>query len=86
MGLINANHDRKDEIDALRNDHEALKKAHEDFQNSAERENDLRKNEIRSLEEKQQKDNQARMNDLAKLEGKRLIRPSFLIQSLLPGY
>merc|ERR1712117_195408 len=35
-----------------------------------ERENDLRKNEIRSLEERQQKDNQARITDIAKLEGK----------------
>ncbi len=30
-----------------RNDHEELKKAHESFQTSMERENDLRKNEIR---------------------------------------
>ena len=59
-GLIGANNDRKSEIDALRNDHEELKKNHEAFQNSMERENDLRKNEIRSLEERQQKDNQAR--------------------------
>merc|ERR1719361_2828408 len=35
-----------------------------------ERENDLRKNEIRSLEEKQQKENQARITDIAKLDGK----------------
>ncbi len=58
QGLLNANKDRKDEIDALRGDHEELKKNFEDFQTSAERENDLRKNEIRSLEDKQQKDNQ----------------------------
>merc|ERR1712002_516892 len=35
-----------------------------------ERENDLRKNEIKSLEEKMQKENQARITDIAKLEGK----------------
>ena len=58
MGLINANGERKSEIEALRGDHEQLKKDHEAFQNSMERENDLRKNEIRSLEERQQKDNQ----------------------------
>ena len=46
-GLINANTDRKSEIDSLRGDHEDLKKAHESFQTSMERENDLRKNEIR---------------------------------------
>lgn len=69
-GLIGANDDRKAEIDGLRGDHEELKKAHEAFQNSMERENDLRKNEIRSLEERQQKDNQARITDIAKLEGK----------------
>jgi len=31
-GLIGANSDRKAEIDALRGDHESLKKAHEAFQ------------------------------------------------------
>merc|ERR1711913_141742 len=69
-GLINANSERKSEIDALRGDHEDLKKAHEQFQTSAERENDLRKNEIKSLEEKCMKENQARITDIAKLEGK----------------
>merc|ERR1711881_348133 len=34
------------------------------------RENDLRKNEVKSLEEKQGKDNQARITDIAKLDGK----------------
>merc|ERR1711872_888767 len=63
MGLINANSDRKSEIDGLRSDHDA-------FVNSMERENDLRKNEIKSLEERTQKDNQARITDIAKLEGK----------------
>merc|ERR1711992_496122 len=38
--------------------------------NTTERENDLRKNEIKSLEERQQKDNQARITDIAKLDGK----------------
>ena len=57
-GLVKANNDRKSEIDGLRSDHDALQQAHDAFQNSMERENDLRKNEIRSLEEKQQKDNQ----------------------------
>jgi len=69
-GLISANNDRKSEIDSLRNDHEELKKAHEGFVVSSERENDLRKNEIKSLEEKTQKENQARITDIAKLEGK----------------
>ena len=94
-GLINANNDRKSEIDSLRSDHEELKKvlhinlnirwhkelyanfsnlitlmlpsiyqisfqAHQDFEKSATRENDLRKNEILSLEEKTQKENQVR--------------------------
>merc|ERR1711994_126568 len=63
MGLINANSDRKSEIDGLRGDHDT-------FVNSMERENDLRKNEIKSLEERTQKDNQARITDIAKLEGK----------------
>lgn len=69
-GLIGANGERKSEIDALRNDHEDLKKAHEAFETSATRENDLRKNEIKSLEERCQKDNQARIVDIAKLDGK----------------
>merc|ERR1712242_103405 len=61
---------RKGEIDSLRHDHEELKKNHEAFVTSAERENDLRKNEIKSLEEKMQKENQARICDIAKLDGK----------------
>merc|ERR1711962_529517 len=70
MGLINANSDRKSEIDGLRGDHDKLRKDHDSFVTSAERENDLRKNEIKSLEEKMQKENQARITDIAKLEGK----------------
>merc|ERR1712193_598199 len=69
-GLLSANNERKAEIDALRGDHEELKKNHEAFVVTAERENDLRKNEIKSLEERTQKDNQARITDIAKLEGK----------------
>ena len=57
-GLLNANNERKSEIDSLRNDHEELKKNHEGFVVSAERENDLRKNEIKSLEERMMKENQ----------------------------
>merc|ERR1739848_469055 len=69
-GLVGANNDRKAEIDTLRGDHEELKKAHEGFVVSAERENDLRRNEIKSLEERMMKENQARITDIAKLEGK----------------
>merc|ERR1739848_742633 len=53
-----------------RGDPEELKKNHEAFVTSAERENDLRRNEIKSLEEKMLKENQARITDIAKLEGK----------------
>merc|ERR1712142_590020 len=70
MGLINANSDRKSEIDGLRGDHDKLRSDHDAFVNSMERENDLRKNEIKSLEERTQKDNQARITDIAKLDGK----------------
>ena len=42
MGLINANNDRKREIDGLRADHDQLRKDHNSFENSATRENDLR--------------------------------------------
>ena len=59
-GLLNANKERKSEIDGLRKDHEELKKNHEQFVTSAERENDLRRNEIKSLEERMQKENQVR--------------------------
>lgn len=69
-GLIGANNERKAEIDGLRSDHDTLKKDHDSFVVSAERENDLRKNEIKSLEERQQKDNTARITDIAKLDGK----------------
>ena len=57
-GLIGQNNERKSEIAALRGDHEELKKNHEAFVTSAERENDLRRNEIKSLEEKMLKENQ----------------------------
>merc|ERR1712142_1200517 len=70
MGLINANSDRKSEIDGLRGDHDKLRSDHDAFVNSMERENDLRKNEIKSLEERTQKDNQARITDIAKFDGK----------------
>jgi len=69
-GLIGANKDRKTEIDGLRSDHDQLRKDHDSFVTSAERENDLRKNEIKSLEEKCAKENQARITDIAKLDGK----------------
>merc|ERR1711971_484009 len=69
-GLISANNERKSEIESLRGDHETLRKDHDAFQNSAERENDLRRNEIKSLEEKMLKENQARITDIAKLDGK----------------
>merc|ERR1712172_130267 len=62
-GLVKANADRKSEIDALRGDHDQLKKDHDALEVTTTRENDLRKNEIKSLEEKQQMDN-------AKLDGK----------------
>jgi len=70
QGLLQANNDRKSEIDALRGDHDQLKSDHDALVNTTERENDLRKNEIRSLEERTQKDNQARIADIAKLDGK----------------
>lgn len=70
QGLIGANKERKTEIDGIRSDHDTLRKDHDSFVVSMERENDLRKNEIKSLEERQQKDNQSRITDIAKLEGK----------------
>merc|ERR1711971_234528 len=70
QGLLSANNERKSEIDALRGDHDTLKKDHDALVNTTERENDLRKNEIKSLEERQQKDNQNRITDIAKLDGK----------------
>jgi hypothetical protein len=59
-GLLGANNERKSEIDSLRSDHETLKKNHEDFVVSSERENDLRRNEVKSLEERMMKENQVR--------------------------
>merc|ERR1711910_267956 len=70
QGLLAANNDRKSEIDALRGDHDQLKSDHEALENTTERENSLRKNEIKSLEERTEKDNKARIADIAKLDGK----------------
>merc|ERR1712061_70550 len=67
-GLVKANNDRKSEIDALRGDHDQLKKDHDALEVTTTRENDLRKNEIKSLEEKQTKDNTARQMDIGKLD------------------
>merc|ERR1712088_1066296 len=69
-GLVKANNDRKSEIDALRGDHDQLNKDHDALEVTTTRENDLRKNEIKSLEEEQTKDNTARQMDIAKLDGK----------------
>merc|ERR1711971_440785 len=69
-GLVKSNADRKSEIDALRGDHDQLKKDHDALDVTTTRENDLRKNEVKSLEEKQKKDDTARQMDVAKLVGK----------------
>merc|ERR1712115_515993 len=66
-GLVKANNDRKSEIDALRGDHDQLKKDHDALEVTTTRENDLRKNEIKSLEGKQTKDNTASQMDIAAL-------------------
>merc|ERR1712045_991848 len=70
QGLLAANNERKSEIEGLRGDHEQLKSDHEALVNTTERENSLRKNEIKSLEERTEKDNKARIADIAKLDGK----------------
>merc|ERR1712098_97050 len=69
-GLLNANNDRKAEIDGLRTDVDKLRSDHDALEVTTTRENDLRKNEVKSLEEKQAKENQARITDIAKLDGK----------------
>merc|ERR1712241_356940 len=63
QGLLAANNERKSEIDALRGDHDQLRSDHQALENS------LRKNEIKSLEERTEKDNKARIADIAKLDG-----------------
>jgi len=68
--LMTSTNSNKDLIDALRGDHDQLRKDHDALEVTTTRENDLRKNEVKSLEEKQQKDNQARVTDIAKLDGK----------------
>merc|ERR1712156_1303223 len=49
-GLVKANNDRKSEIDALRGDHDQLKKDHDALEVTTTRENDLRKNDRISKE------------------------------------
>merc|ERR1712141_22322 len=70
QGLLAANNELKSEIDALRGDHDQLRSDHQALENTTERENSLRKNEIKSLEERTEKDNKARIADIAKLDGK----------------
>merc|ERR1712212_1289703 len=69
-GLVKANNDRKSEIDALRGDHDQLKKDHDALEVTTTRENDLRKNEIAKLDGKLDTENGARITDIAKLDGK----------------
>merc|ERR1712073_19549 len=59
QGLLAANNERKSEIDALRGDHDQLKSDHEALVNTTERENSLRKNEIKSLEERTEEENKS---------------------------
>ena len=61
-GLISGNNERKLEIESLMGNHETLKEDHDTFQASAERENDMRRNEIKSLEEKMLKENQVSLH------------------------
>merc|ERR1711988_2056074 len=74
QGLLAANNERKSEIDALRGDHDQLKSDHEALVNTTERENSLRKNEIKSLEERTEKDgkldseNNARKEEIKSLD------------------
>merc|ERR1712212_1339510 len=68
MGLINANSDRKSEIDGLRGDHDKLRSDHDAFVNSMERENDLRKNEIKTLDSWAKGENDARKTEIANLD------------------
>lgn len=42
QGLLQANNDRKSEIDSLRSDHDQLRSDHDALVNTTERENDLR--------------------------------------------
>merc|ERR1711997_377816 len=68
QGLLAANNDRKSEIEALRGDHDQLKADHQALENTTERENSLRKNEIKSLEERTETDNKARKEEIKSLD------------------
>merc|ERR1739844_430794 len=67
-GLIKANDDRKSEIDALRGDHDQLKSDHDALVVTTERENDLRKEEIKALDGWAKGENDARKTEIANLK------------------
>lgn len=70
LGLISANNDRKSEIDALRSDLDTLRKDHDSFVTSMERENDLRKNEIKAVDSWAKGENDARKKEIAALNSR----------------
>merc|ERR1712073_200075 len=68
QGLLAANNERKSEIDALRGDHDQLKSDHEALVNTTERENSLRKNEIKSLDSWAKGENDSRKKEIEDLK------------------
>merc|ERR1712073_222635 len=68
QGLLAANNERKSEIDALRGDHDQLKSDHEALVNTTERENSLRKNEIKSLDSWAKSENDSRKKEIEDLK------------------
>merc|ERR1712200_185953 len=67
-GLVKANNDRKSEIDALRGDHDQLKKDHDALEVTTTRENDLRKTEIANLKNFAESENDTRKTAIANLD------------------
>merc|ERR1712038_1772244 len=68
QGLLAANNERKSEIDALRGDHDQLKSDHEALVNTTERENSLRKEEIKSLDSWAKSENDSRKKEIEDLK------------------
>merc|ERR1711915_905338 len=67
-GLLNANNDRKAEIDGLRTDVDKLRSDHDALEVTTTRENDLRKNEVKAVDDWAKGENSARKSEIEALK------------------
>ena len=70
LSLINISNENEIRLRELRGEHDTLRQANDSHTTKMAEENEMRKKEFSSLDEKQKSDAQARVTDLAKTDGK----------------